>query len=361
MKAGIGWTNPGNNFSGFFVQPKGYLHVDGTASAVGSFMGYWTSTSTSTDGAAAIIFEDTLNQALLDPADLKTLGYGCRCVKDAPGQPGNCLKIPIVIHILKCSDSPLHEINNVDISPIYDQITYLNNLFQFPGYCIEFYLACQNTQTVFEVHDICDGTFAIDPARYVHADDTMRYGPGYIRNQVVTAIQTDQYEWSADRYLNVYIAVTYNGAISAFPGSPLERSAIVMPIEWIGGEEVAYEPLDIGRTMSLAHEIGHFFGLNHPWSPADLDSLFFNGQIECAGINNGIADVATFYGNVFADTVFSCATSQPMYNDNIMSYSKYGVATVFTNGQIQHMQTVLSTPHALNGRAELVRMMQECD
>jgi len=362
MKNPVNWGPPANNLYGFNVPASGFVNVDGSLTGLFEAMGYWTSTSSGPDAAYSILFEKSHDDVLMDPADLKTLGYGCRCVKDLPSQQGDCLKIPIVFHFLKCSQDPTHPINNLDISSIYDQLTYLNDLFRFNDYCVEFYLACENDQPVFEVHDVCDGTFpTVDPARYIHSTGSLNYTSGYLQEFVVSTIQSGVFEWDPDRYINVYIGVTNNGAIAAFPGENREYDAIVMPREWIGGDRVAYEFLNQARTMSLAHEIGHYLDLQHPWEPADLDSLPTQGAILCPTMNNGISDLTPIYGNVFADSVYSCVTGQLIYNNNIMSYGDYGVATVLTPGQIQHMQDILNTPAGSNGRAGLVRTTRECE
>ncbi len=362
MKTPTGWDPPGTNLYGFNVQPRGYRDVDGvTIKGGGEIMGYWTSSDVSPDGASTIVFEKSHDDVLADPQDLKTLGYGCRCVKDVPGNnPNQCLYIPVAFHILKCSFDPSDEINQMDISPIYDQIRYLNNLFQFSSYCIEFYLACENGQPVFEVHDICDGSFSgVIPSHYMSSTDSLKYTSLYILENVVSHIQGISYKWHPDYYINVYVSLTRDGAIAALPGGSPRESAIVMPLEWIGGEAVAVDLSNNARTMSLAHEIGHFLGLHHPWNPADY-ALLQQGHAECANIQNQIPDVPAIYGSVFADTVYNCATQLPMRNDNIMSYGNYGVATRFTNGQILYMQNILNTTAIMSGRKELVRTSKEC-
>lgn len=364
LKSTTGWSPPGVNLFQFNVEPRGFL-VLGTYqnTGQGEIMGYWTSTHNATEESAySIIFENDHNDVLMDTRDYNKVGYGCRCVKNELSEStDDCMKVPIVFHILKCSDNPTHQINNLDISPIYDQIAFLNNQFSFSGYCVEFYLACENDQPVFEIHDICDGSFAgVDPSKYLHTEDSLKYTSFYIRNNIVSQIQVPNYDWPSLTYLNVYIAITGDGAISAYPGTLPERSAIVMPVQWIGGEDVAYSEFDEGRSMSLGHEIGHYFDLQHPWGGVDIEDVYWNGAASCAGMNNGIFDLVKFYGNVFSDTVTHCINNTPIYNSNIMSYSRFGVATKFTMGQIGHMEDILTMPAGMNGRSELVRTFREC-
>jgi hypothetical protein len=111
--------------------------------------------------------------------------------------------------------------------------------------------------------------------------------------------------------------------------------------------------------MSLPHEIGHYLGLHHPWYPVSYKDIR-NNSFQCGNMDNGISDLTEFYGNVFADSVMHCQTHAKIYNNNIMSYSDYGVATVFTPGQKQHIRDILEIPAASNGRAELVRSSYEC-
>jgi uncharacterized protein (TIGR02145 family) len=363
MKSATGWDPPGNNLYNFNVLPKGYFDVDGeTLKAADEMMGYWTSSSTNPEGAGSIIFERSHQDVLADPLDLKTLGYGCRCVKNVPGQSGEgCRYIPIVFHFLKCSQDPTHEVNNQDLSPIYDQVAYLNELFRFSDYCLEFYLACENGQPVFEVHDICNGQFTgINPSDYLSSDYNLNMASGDILASIVPQIQTATFDWNPDRYINVYIGVTGNGAIASVPATPSARDAIIMPIEWIAGENVAVSPQDEGRALSLGHEIGHYLGLDHPWGPVDHLALS-NGPDLCNQINSGIADTPKFYGDVFQDTVFDCTTMQPIRNSNLMSYGDFSVATTLTPGQISRMDAVLRSGASVHGRLELVRASANCD
>lgn len=363
MKSQMGWDPPGTNTYQFNVEPKGYIDVDGqTHEGQGIFMCYWTSTDINEDGASSIVFERNHHDVLADALDLKTLGYGCRCIKDIPGQSGvGCKYIPIVFHFLKCSADPTHEINNLDLSTLYDQIEYLNSLFRFSTYCVNFYLACENGQPVFEVHDICNGAFTgLDPMRYIHSDRTQQYTSDYLQAAIVPQIQSDTYEWHPDRYINVYISITNNGAIASFPATNPNGDAIIMPMEWMSGEHVSYDPGDPGRALTLGHEIGHYLGLKHPWSPVDYNDLNTNPAL-CSMINPGIADLVAFHGNVFQDSVMDCATNQMIYNNNLMSYGSFGVASVLSAGQISYMKAVLDSPASVHGRLELVRSSAICD
>jgi hypothetical protein len=73
--------------------------------------------------------------------------------------------------------------------------------------------------------------------------------------------------WPTEDYVNIYISRLSGDLLgfSTFPYSNEPYDAVVVQPHFIGRGGSAVAPHNMGRT--LTHELGHYFGLEHPWGP----------------------------------------------------------------------------------------------
>lgn len=140
--------------------------------------------------------------------------------------------------------------------------------------------------------------------------------------------------WDPDRYLNIWVVTTANGAggYAFLPCAGTSLDGIVIRSGQFGS---------IGRSCgsnfcnrSLTHEVGHYFGLPHTWGGSNTPGLPSN----CA-IDDGIADTPNTIGsNQDCNLFFSpCGVLA-----NVQNYMDYATCSrMFTLGQKAVMRASL--------------------
>ncbi len=147
--------------------------------------------------------------------------------------------------------------------------------------------------------------------------------------QVYYSSGEGQDAWDTDRYLNVWVANLENNLVGfgSYPGQNIPaEDGVVIDYRVFGLNN--HPRLNLGRT--LTHEVGHYFGLFHPWGAG-----FFN--TDCGG-DDRISDTplqsTTFSGQCpdgLSSVPASCGTSD-MYM-NFMNYTNDLCLHMFTQGQ----------------------------
>lgn len=144
--------------------------------------------------------------------------------------------------------------------------------------------------------------------------------------------------WDTNRYLNVYTnyPAGYFGYVPDWPqggivGKKLDR--VVVWWEAVGKQPTAGWPLNRGRT--LTHEIGHYFGLDHPFVTGcpSVANCYSNGDLICDT-------------NPQSTETFGCPTSKSSCGfadaiHNYMDYSDDPCIWEFTPEQVNRMRCTL--------------------
>mgnify|MGYP000043754165 CR=1 FL=1 len=190
---------------------------------------------------------------------------------------------------------------------------------------------------------------------------------GYV-NAGTSALK-DKYHWPTNKYLNIYLV--RNAGTSGYSAFP-EVSEVFPSNDGIVMSYWAVDKDFSGEAFKhvLAHEVGHWLGLQHIWGgytycedPANCsenDFVFDNGYFATNQntINLGAALSAitddtpntignnTFDNYVIDHSINSCADS-PEVNDNQQNYMDYThFGAMFTTKQKEVMTTVLNSPVA---------------
>lgn len=157
--------------------------------------------------------------------------------------------------------------------------------------------------------------------------------------------------WDTDRYLNIWVASTggYVSGYGSYPGLSIpEKTGVVIDPKYFGLNQ--HPKYGLGRT--LAHEIGHYFGLNHIWS----------NDPECTK-DDGIADTPMqMYQHIGCPKYpQSSCTDSDMYM-NFMDYVDDPCMLMFTKGQKDKIWATIQThrPLLLSNEVE-VHCLQNAD
>ncbi len=252
----------------------------------------------------------------------------------------NEILLPVVVHIIYSNEH-----YNISDFQIISQVEALNEGFEgafelsddiipahrdkISGSNIRFRLACQDpggnptngiTRTQTTIPDI---GFHFDPSG-VYAVHHTEFG--------------GQDPWPTSDYINIWVAEMDNQLLGRssvpLPLNDPYRDGVVINTNFFGYAGLAYQktPYDLGRT--LIHEIGHYFGLLHPWG---------QGQGNC--INGDGVDDTPDQSEIYYDCpseAESISCGSPDMTKNFMGYADDACLQYFTSGQVNRMMTVLN-------------------
>lgn len=254
--------------------------------------------------------------------------------------PNVVVTIPVVFHVLYKSS-----IQNISDAQINSQLTILNNdfrklnsdfstvvpaAFQGLGADVEI-LFCKATRTPAGV--------ASTGIERKSVPSTFVFNNSYYTSDGLTA-------WDPTKYLNVWIGRLTNGLLG-FASPPSAAGAVFDGIcigdQFFGNTGTATAPFNKGRTAT--HEIGHYFGLLHPWGDdGSACGTVFNsdGVADTPATNNPYSGCPTFPNNTNACT--TTATGSMFMN--YMDYVNDACMAFFTVGQKTIMRNALNGPRA---------------
>ncbi len=276
--------------------------------------------------------------------------------------------IPVVLHVVwKNPEENLHD------SILLDQIAVLNEDYNrlnadTGNLRALFKPVAGNARVRFEVHEI----------RRVktNANFQLNVLTGSLMANLKNSTQGGSDAKDPLRYLNIWICriqpITILGIPLgqvlgfAFPpnnlpnwpansGAPaLEQDGVVLDFRTVGRNNPNTMPNPSGsgnlivRGRTGTHEVGHYLGLRHIWGDGGLlgnndcnqsdgidDTPFANSQsnFNCDTTRNTCVKVEPFYGVDMPDLV-----------ENFMDYSSESCQNMFTQGQVNHMRSVLEGP-----------------
>lgn len=255
-----------------------------------------------------------------------------------PFQKENVTRLPVVFHIIHNGEA-IGSPKNRTADDIYEELRLTNlrmrNLIPSPyarsvnaeDTMIEFYPATthENGEPLEE--------------QGIHRIQTEIRGFNYI-NEITSSFLLEHL-WDPNRYVNVFIMDIANGYSFAYyptlrnPQSPTFEPG---PLDY---PYVAVVSLQGFGSHALAHELGHFLGLNHVFSPALLRN--------CAEADSDLIEDTEHYINIPENVVGwfrrKC-DGKTFYSTNYMDYHG-GPKNSFTLGQVEKMHHTLKNAYYL--------------
>lgn len=238
----------------------------------------------------------------------------------------NTYVIPIVFHIIH-NNGP----ENISDEQIYDAVRVLNEDFNK--------LNADWTQTHPDFIDLV-ADIGIE-FRLARKDPQGNCTKGITRTQSTltndgTQAMKNLIQWPRNRYLNVWIAASANGAAgyTLIPSSVNNWPAadgIVQLHSYTGSIGTS----NVQRSRTLTHEVGHWLNLRHTWGPTNNPGLDSN----CDSDDN-VADTPNTRGWTSCNVNgISCGTL-----DNVQNYMDYSYCyRMFTEGQRTRMLAALNS------------------
>ena len=247
--------------------------------------------------------------------------------------------IPVVVHIIHAGGP-----ENISDRQINSAIDQLNIDYQ------KLNADTANTVPFFRARAAAIGfRFRLakkDPTGNCTTGITRHYAPSLVNDDQSGSVQS-LVIWDRQRYLNIWIVSsigtpTAGGTVLGYSSLPqnstAQRDGFVARSDWFGNQGTSSPGRALSRTAT--HEIGHYFGLSHPWGQTNSP-----GTGNCSG-DDGVADTPTTDGTFNCDLTYSpCTdpvTSQRILANvqNIMDYAS--CPTMFTQGQKTLMRNVLA-------------------
>lgn len=159
--------------------------------------------------------------------------------------------------------------------------------------------------------------------------------------------------WDTTKYLNIWvgnISADYLGWAYLPDNAGASDDGLAIGYKYFGTTGTATSPYNKGRTAT--HEIGHYFGLEHPWgSVEDYGDTPVKSNCGKTGWDDFCADTpATYYPHFDKPTnvnIYTCvSTSSGAMFMNYMDYVYDNQMAFFTNGQKTIAQNTMSGPRA---------------
>ena len=150
-------------------------------------------------------------------------------------------------------------------------------------------------------------------------------------NAIIAGNDVYQGQWPANKYLNIIVAKSINGAAGytynpGF-GTSMEYNSIWVLADYTGSIGTSSP----NRSRTLTHEVGHWLNLSHPWGGNN------DPGIACG--TDGVADTPQTRGST------SCNLNENFCGPraNVENYMDYSYCTkMFTQGQVDRMRAAIT-------------------
>lgn len=279
--------------------------------------------------------------------------YKNRLAARAQGLNATLYTIPVVVHVMHTGGA-VGSIYNPTDAQIQGAINYLNQVYNgtYPAtqgigdIQIQFVLAAKNPN--------CNSTTGIER---IDASGIAGYSANGVSTDPGTTPGVDELlvkdlsRWNAFQYYNIWIVNKIDGkdgtsgqfiaGYAYFPGAP----------EWYDGTIMLATQMVAGQK-TLPHEIGHAFGLYHPFEGSP-DRNTCSPNVNCNTDNDRVCDTDPITFNQLGGVVdFSCrtginpCTSAEYSNNTESNYMNYtNCYNLFTAGQKARMLAFAASPY----------------
>lgn len=256
----------------------------------------------------------------------------------------NVVTVPVVVHVLYKNNT-----QNVSDAQIASQLAVLNADFRKLNTDVN--TVPEHFRNMAADLEIAFVMASVDP----NGDATN----GIVRKSVPSSfIFDDNYyrgnlngsaAWNPNKYLNIWVGeFTDQGLLGwAYPpvAAGMSFDGLCIGYTCFGTMGTAQSPYNKGRTAT--HEIGHYFGLEHPWGD---DYSACGTPANSDGVDDTPATYNPYFGcPVYPNNAYTCVNSQhgAMFM-NFMDYGNDACLKMFSNGQktivrstIQNIRTQL--------------------
>ncbi|MCB0792586.1 MAG: T9SS type A sorting domain-containing protein [Flavobacteriales bacterium] len=248
--------------------------------------------------------------------------------EDGPERGGNTYVIPVVFHIIH-NNGP----ENISDEQVEDAIRVLNNDYN------KLNDDWDNVNAAF-LGIVADVGITF---RLAQKDPNGNCTKGITRTQSEltydgTQDMKDLIQWPRNKYLNIWVAASANGAAgyALYPSSVSSNWAagsdgIVVLHDYVGS--IGTSQLSHSRT--LTHEVGHWINLSHTWGSTNDPGLSSN-----CGSDDNVSDTPNTIGWTTCNINGSTCGSL----DNVENYMEYSYCSkMFTEGQKARMIAALNS------------------
>ena len=151
--------------------------------------------------------------------------------------------------------------------------------------------------------------------------------------------------WDPTKYLNIWVGRFTDTSLLGFAYLPsivgtsfANRDGLCIGDKFFGNTGTAQAPYNKGRTAT--HEIGHYFGLDHPWGDGFCNGD--DGVADTPATNDAYYDCVSFPNNTY---MCNPTTNGAMFM-NYMDYVPDACMAFFTTGQKAITQSTMNGPRA---------------
>jgi PKD repeat protein len=264
------------------------------------------------------------------------------------------ITIPVIVHVVHRNEA-VGVGANISAAQVYSQIDVLNEDFNKRQNTLGF-----NNSTVGGTLLVKFVTAKVKPNGDILTEpgiDRINFSSFSLNEQTIETVLKPSTIYDPNRYLNIW-TVRFGGDLDGtlgyaqFPSlsklaglnsneGAANTDGVVIGFEYFGRVGNVVSPFNLGRTTT--HEIGHFLGLRHIWGDRGL----CRGTDYC---NDTPQTSDPFYG--CPSNPRSCIAGQRAMVENYMDYTNDACMNIFTNDQVQRMNTVLTNSPR---RKELLR------